>query len=107
MITTAYINIWNKRVGAIAWDDSNGLASFEYETSFLEVFEGAPSLSIDIKRQLAKSMLELISKENYCSAIKLSKTLYSKKTQDETIRELFATYFEFTSSDLFTSKILE
>jgi serine/threonine-protein kinase HipA len=35
MITTAYINIWNKRVGAIAWDDSNGLASFEYETSFL------------------------------------------------------------------------
>jgi serine/threonine-protein kinase HipA len=35
MITTAYINIWNKRVGAIAWDDSNGLASFEYEASFL------------------------------------------------------------------------
>jgi serine/threonine-protein kinase HipA len=35
MITTAYINIWNKRVGAIAWDDSNGLASFEYATSFL------------------------------------------------------------------------
>lgn len=35
MITTAYINIWNKRVGAIAWDDGNGLASFEFETSFL------------------------------------------------------------------------
>ncbi len=35
MITTAYINIWNQRVGAIAWDDNRGLASFEYEPSFL------------------------------------------------------------------------
>ena len=35
MITTAYINIWGKRVGAIAWDESSGLASFEYEPSFL------------------------------------------------------------------------
>ena len=30
MVTTAYINIWNKRLGAIAWDANNGLASFEY-----------------------------------------------------------------------------
>ena len=36
MITTAYINIWDKRVGAIAWDLDKGLASFEYEPSFLE-----------------------------------------------------------------------
>ena len=35
MIKTAYINIWKKRVGAIAWDDNNGLATFEYEPSFL------------------------------------------------------------------------
>ena len=35
MITTAYINIWNKRVGAIAWDANSGWASFEYEPSFL------------------------------------------------------------------------
>ena len=35
MISTAYINIWNKRVGAIAWDENSGLASFEYEPSFL------------------------------------------------------------------------
>lgn len=34
MITTAYINIWDERVGAIAWDSNNGLASFEYEPSF-------------------------------------------------------------------------
>lgn len=36
MITTAFINIWNKRVGAIAWDMDRALASFEFESSFLE-----------------------------------------------------------------------
>ncbi len=35
MITTAFINIWNKRVGAIAWDVDTELASFEYVPAFL------------------------------------------------------------------------
>lgn len=35
MITTAYVNLWNKRVGAVAWDESSSLASFEFEPSFL------------------------------------------------------------------------
>ena len=35
MISTAFINIWNKRVGAIAWDDEKRMASFEYEPAFL------------------------------------------------------------------------
>jgi len=35
MITTAFIHIWNNRVGAIAWDAKSGLASFEYEPAFL------------------------------------------------------------------------
>lgn len=35
MITTAFINIWNKPVGAIAWDVETELASFEFESSFL------------------------------------------------------------------------
>ena len=35
MITTAVINIWNKRVGAIAWDVDTELAYFEFESSFL------------------------------------------------------------------------
>ena len=29
MISTAFINIWNERVGAIVWDDTNGLALFD------------------------------------------------------------------------------
>ena len=36
MITTAYINIWNKRVGAIAWNENTGVATFEYQPSFFE-----------------------------------------------------------------------
>lgn len=36
MINSAYIHLWNKRVGAIAWDDARGLADFEFEPSFLE-----------------------------------------------------------------------
>jgi len=36
VITTAFINIWNQRVGAIAWDSDTGLGSFEYDASFLK-----------------------------------------------------------------------
>lgn len=31
---TAYINIWNKRVGAVSWDDERKLGSFEFDPSF-------------------------------------------------------------------------
>ncbi|MES2592602.1 MAG: type II toxin-antitoxin system HipA family toxin [Bacteroidota bacterium] len=36
MNTTAFINIWNQRVGAVAWNDETGLASFEYDPAFLK-----------------------------------------------------------------------
>lgn len=32
----AYVNLWNKRVGAILWDDESGLGSFEFEPKFIE-----------------------------------------------------------------------
>ena len=32
---TAYVNIWDKRAGAIAWDASAGTGSFEFEPSFI------------------------------------------------------------------------
>ncbi|MFP8488537.1 type II toxin-antitoxin system HipA family toxin [Gracilimonas sp. Q87] len=34
MITTAFVNIWGRTVGAVAWDQSRGLTSFEYDPSF-------------------------------------------------------------------------
>lgn len=36
MIRTAYVNIWNKRVGAVAWNEDDGTASFEYDPDFIE-----------------------------------------------------------------------
>lgn len=37
MITTALINIWNTRVGAVAWDTDTALGAFEFEPSFLKL----------------------------------------------------------------------
>ena len=33
-IETAYVKIWGQTVGAVAWDENQGLASFEYEPKF-------------------------------------------------------------------------
>ena len=35
MVTTAYVKIWDRRVGAVAWDPEQELAFFEYDKSFL------------------------------------------------------------------------
>lgn len=37
MITTAFIKLWNKRVGAIAWDSEKETGFFEYDPSFLKM----------------------------------------------------------------------
>tara|TARA_R110002049_G_scaffold216946_2_gene388370 strand:+ start:1383 stop:2678 length:1296 start_codon:yes stop_codon:yes gene_type:complete len=36
MVTAAYVSIWEKRVGAISWSDSEGIASFQYDSDFLK-----------------------------------------------------------------------
>jgi len=36
MITTAFVHIWKKRVGAVAWDGERGVGSFEYDPDFLK-----------------------------------------------------------------------
>lgn len=35
MITTAYVNIWSQRVGAVAWNENDGTAAFEYDPAFI------------------------------------------------------------------------
>ncbi len=37
MINNAFVNIWNKRVGAIAWNADTGLGTFQYDKSFLKL----------------------------------------------------------------------
>lgn len=34
-IKTAFVKIWGQTVGAVAWDENRGLASFEYEPKFV------------------------------------------------------------------------
>lgn len=36
MIEVAYVNIWNKLVGAVSWDEKNRIANFEYDREFIE-----------------------------------------------------------------------
>ena len=36
MIENAYINIWDKRVGAIHWNQNSDIADFEFDPSFLQ-----------------------------------------------------------------------
>lgn len=34
-MNTAFVNIWGKRIGAVAWDNTQQIARFEYDPSFL------------------------------------------------------------------------
>jgi serine/threonine-protein kinase HipA len=36
MITTAFIHLWGKRVGAVAWNSDTGVASFEFDSAFAQ-----------------------------------------------------------------------
>lgn len=36
MFTTALVNIWGKRIGAVAWDSNTNVSSFEFEPEFLK-----------------------------------------------------------------------
>ena len=43
MVTTAFVKIWNQVIGAVVWDESTQLASFEYDPKFLQLgWELAP-----------------------------------------------------------------
>ena len=35
MVSIAKVNIWNTFVGAVAWDDSRGYATFEFDLNFM------------------------------------------------------------------------
>jgi len=34
MVTTAYVNLWNQRIGAVVWNEADGIAAFEYAPGF-------------------------------------------------------------------------
>ncbi len=49
MIRSAFVNIWNKRVGAVAWDENEGTATFEYSPSFKESGLNLAPLTMPLK----------------------------------------------------------
>ena len=36
MIKTAFVNIWDKQLGAVAWNENDGTATFEYDQDFIQ-----------------------------------------------------------------------
>jgi len=54
MINTAFVKIWGKTVGAIAWDESKQFATFEYDKKFISLnWELAPlKMSISQNRTI-------------------------------------------------------
>lgn len=58
-MTTAFINLWGKRVGAVAWDNETRVASFEYEPSFLDYNWNIAPLTMPIEQARIFSFPEL------------------------------------------------
>ncbi len=50
MITTAFIHIWGKRAGAVAWDNDTQLGAFEFEPSFLQYNWDIAPLTMPVQR---------------------------------------------------------
>ena len=59
MITTAFVNLWNKRVGAIIWDENSGTASFEYAPSFQDYNWSIAPLKMPVKEKRTYTFPEL------------------------------------------------
>jgi len=64
-MNTAFVKIWGELVGAVAWDEKAGLASFEYDAKFKKrKWELAPlKLPINSAKQIS-SFPELRKNKN-------------------------------------------
>ena len=64
-VKAAYVKIWGQTVGAIAWDEVKGVASFEYEPKFkLKNIDLAPIKMPIQSNQKIFSFPELRSSKN-------------------------------------------
>ncbi|MCF6270860.1 MAG: type II toxin-antitoxin system HipA family toxin [Melioribacteraceae bacterium] len=52
MITVAKVKIWKTLIGAVAWDDEKGIATFEYDKSFLKKGWDIAPLTMPIQQAL-------------------------------------------------------
>jgi len=68
MKTIAKVNIWNEMVGAVAWDDIKGYATFEFEDSFLKKeIDIAPLRMPIVEAKIGKRIFSFpnLNKETY------------------------------------------
>jgi serine/threonine-protein kinase HipA len=48
MVTTAFVKIWGETIGAVAWNAETGLASFEYDSKFINTKSDLAPLKMPI-----------------------------------------------------------
>jgi serine/threonine-protein kinase HipA len=48
MVTTAFVKIWGETIGAVAWNTETGLASFEYDSKFINTKSDLAPLKMPI-----------------------------------------------------------
>ena len=64
-MNTAFVKIWDKLAGAVAWDERSGLASFEYDPAFKKLeWELSPLKMPLIREQKIFSFPELRKENN-------------------------------------------
>jgi len=51
MIKSAFVNIWGKRIGAIAWDKNSGTTSFEYDPKIIKLGWDLSPIKMPINQQ--------------------------------------------------------
>jgi len=54
MVTTAFVKIWGKTVGAIAWNTETGLASFEYDSKFINTKSDLAPLKMPVANSIKR-----------------------------------------------------
>ena len=64
-MTTAYVNLWDKRVGAVLWDAVTGTASFEYEPGFADSNWDISPLMIPVKAGIVYRFPELARSQTF------------------------------------------
>jgi serine/threonine-protein kinase HipA len=51
-MNVAIVKIWGQQVGAVAWDDQTGLASFEYDTTFKNLNWDSFAAEVGVSKEL-------------------------------------------------------
>jgi len=52
MVTTAYLKLWGERIGAVAWDEKQELAFFEYEKKFIRKGYNLSPIKMPLKNEI-------------------------------------------------------